>query len=103
MSSTGRTEKSVLDEVDARASWGAAVLRPYTNFAARLGSGKTQWPGGASPAPTKANRRTLAGLGRGGLGGVEVGEDFFGGFAGDDFGQGVEAGALEVGDAAELA
>ena len=44
-----------------------------------------------------------AGLGRGGLGGVEVGEDFLGGFAGDDFGEGVETGALDVGDAAEFA
>ena len=44
-----------------------------------------------------------AGLGRGGLGGVEVGENFFGGFAGDDFGEGVEAGALDVGDTAEFA
>ena len=35
--------------------------------------------------------------------GVEVGEDFFGGFAGDDFGQGVKADALDVGDAAEFA
>ena len=35
--------------------------------------------------------------------GVEVGQDFFGGFAGDDFGEGVEAGALDVGDAAEFA
>jgi hypothetical protein len=32
-----------------------------------------------------------------------VGEDFFGGFAGDYFGEGVEAGALDVGDAAEFA
>jgi hypothetical protein len=55
MSSTGRTEKSVLDEVDARASWGAAVLRPYTNFAARLRSGKTQWPGGVTP-PLQSRR-----------------------------------------------
>ena len=35
--------------------------------------------------------------------GVEVGEDFFGGFAGNDFGDGVEAGALDVGYAAEFA
>ena len=37
------------------------------------------------------------------MGGVEMGKDFFGGFTGDYFGEGVEAGALEVGDAAELA
>ena len=35
--------------------------------------------------------------------GIEVSEDLFGGFAGDDLGEGVEAGALEVGDAAEFA
>ena len=32
-----------------------------------------------------------------------MGQDFFGGFAGDDFGEAVDAGALEVGDAAEFA
>ena len=42
-------------------------------------------------------------MGWDGLGGVEVGEDFFGGFSGDDFGEGVDAGALDVGHAAKFA
>jgi hypothetical protein len=31
-------------------AWGAAVLRPYMKGCA-IDCGKTQWPGGASPAP----------------------------------------------------
>jgi hypothetical protein len=60
--------------------------------------------GRRSPAPLHEVTidEWLAGLGRGG-GGVEVGEDFFGGFAGDYFGESVDASALDVGDAAELA
>src|SRR5579871_3613275 len=64
---------------------------------------------GAQPAAplhegrNQATGTKLAGLGWGGLGCVQVGEDFLGRFAGDDFGEFVDAGALEVGNAAELA
>ena len=49
---TERKKKQGSIEVCVRASWGAAVLRPYNRGFAISGI-KTQWLGGASPAPTK--------------------------------------------------
>jgi hypothetical protein len=53
MAAIDAKKKQSAMESHAWASWGAAVLRPYMRGCAG-DCDKTRWPGGASPAPTKA-------------------------------------------------